>query len=74
MLKKLTPILWIICSFLTFSGCASESASLGIIGGADGPTVILLSSGPGWIYLALAGILLVGILVFVHVKHRNRKK
>ena len=73
MVKKLIPISGIFCLIPVFSGCASESASLGVIGGADGPTVILLSSGSCWVYLVPVGILLVGILVFVLWKRRNGK-
>ena len=48
---------------------------MGIIGGADGPTVIFVSAAPdGWILLgliALAALLLVGIL---WVKRRRKRK
>lgn len=70
-MKKFIPILLIITFLLGFSSCSSESASIGIIGGADGPTAIFVTGNFSWIYFALAGILLVGILVFLLIKWKR---
>ena len=39
-MKRLFTLLALILSILT--GCAKESASIGVIGGADGPTTIFM--------------------------------
>ena len=40
-MKRNFTLLALVLSFLT--GCAKESASIGVIGGADGPTAIMVS-------------------------------
>ena len=54
------------------TGCAQESASIGIIGGADGPTkVIVATGGEGWWILPAAIVLLAaGLVLFL----RRRRK
>lgn len=42
-MKKLIFI--VIALSLLFSGCGKENKSIGIIGGADGPTSIIVSTG-----------------------------
>ena len=50
-----------------------EAASVGIIGGADGPTVILVSGVPGWKLAAAAVILLAGLLTVLVQLIRGRR-
>ena len=40
-MKKIFVLLALVLSFLT--GCTKESASVGVIGGADGPTSVMVS-------------------------------
>ena len=51
-------------------GCADKDAGVGIIGGADGPTAILIASETGGVIavavVAVAIIVLVAVLVFKH--------
>ena len=53
-----------------------ESTSIGIIGGADGPTAIFVSGDPMGLVLAVAGIaaaaalLVTGIVLWV--RHKNK--
>lgn len=42
-MKKLIAVLMLLV--LLTSGCSKESESIGIIGGADGPTSIIVSTG-----------------------------
>ena len=60
---------------LLLTGCSAQSHSVGMIGGADGPTVILITGNPFLaIGLPVAGVaVLIAAVVFV-VKKRNRKK
>lgn len=65
------------CSLLFLTGC-QESASVGIIGGADGPTAILVTAAPlsEWIGVLVAGVIaaiIVGVIVAaVVIKKRNK--
>lgn len=50
---------WLLCRLATAPGFpVGEAASIGIIGGADGPTAIFVT-GPGWTSLLLPLLLLI---------------
>lgn len=54
-----------------------EAASIGIIGGADGPTAIFITSQPSslWNWLVPLVILILGIVGFIRLGHcKNSKK
>ncbi|MBQ5672457.1 MAG: hypothetical protein IIV43_08915 [Oscillospiraceae bacterium] len=42
--KTMTAILLAVILLLTLCGCGKESRSIGIIGGADGPTAIFVGT------------------------------
>lgn len=48
----------------------TEAASIGIIGGADGPTAIFVSGGSSWLVPALCLAALLAILVILLVKRK----
>ena len=50
-MKSLIALMGITMFLL--SGCTQESVSLGVIGGADGPTAIFVSAAPFWCVLPL---------------------
>lgn len=53
---------------------SSEPATIGIIGGADGPTAIFLSSHSNWLAIfGFIGIIVAAIIV-VLIIYRNKKK
>ena len=56
---------------LSLVGCGNEAASIGIIGGADGPTAIFVTSNTNW--LSVLGVIVVAILVVVLI-YCNKKK
>ena len=59
---------------LSLVGCGKEAASIGIIGGADGPTAIFITSGINWqTIFGILGVIVVAILVVVLI-YRNKKK
>ena len=68
-MKKIFTLFALALSFLT--GCAKESASVGIIGGADGPTSVMVS-GPvlpmGLVVLAAAVVVAIIIIFVTHKK------
>lgn len=52
---------------------ANNSYSIGIIGGADGPTSIYISGNPVWAIIRVVLVLLfIGVIIFV-VKKKSRK-
>lgn len=62
------------CGLLFLAGC-QESSSIGIIGGADGPTSIIVASAPasGWLWALAAGVIAAVIVVAaVVIKKRNK--
>ena len=61
---------WILCYIATATGFSiGEAASIGIIGGADGPTAIFVT-GPGWTSLLMPLILLiVGIAGYLRLNN-----
>lgn len=75
---KLLPGLWVNLLWLFFRWRISHSdqtaASIGIIGGADGPTAIFLTA-PVWVHYVIPVVLLVvGILGFLRLSRDDRKK
>lgn len=72
-MKKLKSIL-IICMTVWLTGCSHEAASVGIIGGADGPTAIFVTSKVNEDYLSAIiclGIILAVIAVIL-IKRKNK--
>ena len=57
-------------------GTVSEAASIGIIGGADGPTAVFVTySAPNYVQLLAAVLLLaVGIVGYCRLKHDKKKE
>lgn len=60
---------------LSLVGCDKEAASIGIIGGADGPTAIFVTSNINW--LAVCGltaliVVLIIILIIIYRKKKNK--
>ena len=56
---------------LCLSSCNSQAASIGIIGGADGPTAIFVSSNINWLQVGIiAGIIVIAAILI----YRNKKK
>ena len=67
-MKRLCLLLGLLPLWL--AGCA-ESASIGVIGGADGPTAIYVTSQPATWLLWLLGAVLLLVLFFLWRKFRR---
>ena len=69
ILMRMIPLQW--------SVSAGEAATLGIIGGADGPTAVFVtnavSSGPDWDLIVMGAVFLGSILGWFLLKKRNTK-
>lgn len=67
---------WIVSKILTavFNFGSAESSSIGIIGGADGPTAIFVASSPsdGWL-ICIPTIIVVAVTVGYFVRKRKKK-
>ena len=75
-MKKLVALVFALVCVLGLLGCSSEADSVGIIGGADGPTAILVTSGIiKWMYVRVfIGIIVVAILVALFIYCNKKKK
>jgi Na+-transporting methylmalonyl-CoA/oxaloacetate decarboxylase beta subunit len=60
-------VLWLLAILSTlFAGCSNEATSVGIIGGADGPTALLVSSKRirPIIVITIVSAVIVGIILY----------
>ena len=75
-MKKLVAFVFALVCVLGLLGCSSESDSVGIIGGADGPAAILVTSDIiKWMYVrAFIVIIVVAVLVALFVYCKKKKK
>ena len=72
MKKRLVSVLP-FASALCLAGCSTDKASIGIIGGADGPTAIFVASNINWLHVCgLIGLIVVAILVARSIWHKKK--
>lgn len=71
-MKKL--ILTLSSMMMLLTGCANkEAASIGVIGGADGPTAIFVTSKINW-FAMVSGIAAIIIIIVAIIYFFRRKK
>ena len=70
-MKKLIVVIFSFIFALCLCGCGKDATSIGIIGGADGPTVISVASDISW--LSICGLIIAAIIVAL-VIYLNKKK
>ena len=74
-MKKLVAFVFELVCVLGLLGCSSESASVGIIGGADGPNAILITrSIIKWMYDRIFIVIIVAVLVALFIYYKKKKK
>ena len=76
-MKKLLSLVFSLVCVLGLFGCNSEPASVGIIGGADGPTATLLTySITKWMYVIgfIGIVVVVAVLVALFFYCKKKKK
>ena len=50
-----------------------EAASIGIIGGADGPTAVFVTGNPAWLIAAVVVVVVVvGGAAALYLRHKNK--
>ena len=73
-MKKLMVLISSIILVMCLGGCNNEAASIGIIGGADGPTARFVTSKIIWQSIfRLVAVIIVTIVIAVII-YLNRKK
>ena len=74
-MKKLMIFVSSFIFILCLGGCNNEASSIGIIGGADGPTAIFVTSQIRWLNVCrLISVIIVAILIAVIVYLNKKKK
>ena len=69
-MRKLLIVLFCL---LLLTGCGSEAASVGIIGGADGPTAVFVARGSGFNLMVFAGaVFMIGLIAGILWKKYRR--
>ena len=72
-MKKLIASVLSFVFVMCLGGCGTESASIGIIGGADGPTAIFVTSNINWLLVCgFVGMIAAAVLVVLFI-YRNKK-
>ena len=72
-MKKLLTFVLSFVSAPCLVACGKEAASIGIIGGADGPTAVFITSDPNWLHIyGLIGLIALIILV-AFIIYRKKK-
>ena len=66
-MKKLLAFILSFTAALGLVACGKEASSIGIIGGADGPTTVFITSDPNWltIYSLIGLIALAGLIALI---------
>ena len=74
-MKKLIIFVSSLILVLCLGGCSKEASSIGIIGGADGPAAIFVTSQIQWMSVCkLILVIIVAILIAVIIYHNKKKK
>ena len=73
-MKKLMAFVLSFVFVMCLSGCSTDSASIGIIGGADGPTAVFISSSVNWLHACGFVGIIVAAACGVLFTYRNKKK
>ena len=68
-MKKVFTLLALVLTFLP--GCAKEAASIGVIGGADGPTSVMVSGPVLPMGLVVLGVVVIVAIIIVFVTHKK---
>ena len=72
MKKLITFILSFTFAFYLI-GCSQKAASIGIIGGADGPTAIYVTSNTNWLTIGGLVATIVAVIWIVFTIYRRKK-
>lgn len=63
---------WGVAKYLTISAARGEMASVGIIGGADGPTAVFVTTSVGGNWLIPLAMVVLGLVGYICLKKCNK--
>jgi Na+-transporting methylmalonyl-CoA/oxaloacetate decarboxylase beta subunit len=77
-MKKLTALIFSIILVMCLGGCNNEAPSIGIIGGADGPTARVVTSTIIWqsifglvaVIIATTVIAVIAVIIYLNKKKK----
>ena len=71
MKKRIISVLLFVVLGLT--GCNNEATSIGVIGGADGPTAVFVTGSTNWLNIyGFLAVVIVSILLVVIINHKKK--
>ena len=74
-MKKLIVFILTFVSVICLGCCNTESDSIGIIGGADGPTAVFVTSNINWAEIfCVIGIITVAVFVVLILCRKRKNK
>ena len=74
-MKKSMIFVVLFALVLSLAGCGGDAGSVGVIGGADGPTAVLITSNFDWVSICcLTAVIAAVILLVLVICRRKRKK
>ncbi len=73
-MKKLTALIFSIILVMCLGGCNNEASSIGIIGGADGPTASFVTSTIIWQSIFGLVAVIIATTVIAVIIYLNKKK
>lgn len=74
MKRTVLKIILITAAVLSAVGCGRDTGSVGVIGGADGPTAVLITSNFDWVSICCLTAVIAAIVLLVLVICRRRRK
>jgi len=78
-MKRLVGFVTSIILAMCLGGCKNEASSIGIIGGADGPTAMLVTSKIQWqgvfgVIAAIIAVIVIAVIVIAVIIYLSKKK
>ena len=74
-MKKIMACVLTFAIAICFGGCNTEADSIGIIGGADGPTAVFVSSNIEWLEIfGIIGLIAVAVLIVLIICRKRKNK
>ena len=71
-MQKLTTSIFTFVSLFCLSGCSKDASSIGIIGGADGPTAIFVTSNVNCLHIGgVLAVIVLAILVALMIRKKK---
>ena len=73
-MKKSMIFVVLFALVLSLAGCVGDAGSVGVIGGADGPTAVLITSNFDWVSICCLTAVIAAVILLVFVICRSKRK